>query len=194
MRPTWVVALGGGLVVLGVLAMIAGAAVRVADREPAVVVVAGPAGDAQPPGSGSTGGDFERDGATGDDEMGPGMMGGPGRTGPGAWGGPGPDTMGGDVGPGVRGSGPLASPEGSVTVSFDGLAFVPTRVGVRAGGTVTWRNDDTRIHSVAAADGSWSSGDLLPGASFTRTFPTAGQFLFSSPDHPKLRGVVVVTP
>lgn len=194
MRATWVGALGGGLVFLGILAMIAGAAIQVADRGPAAVVVAGPAGVAQPPGAGSTGGDFERCGATGGDEMGPGMMGGAGRAGPGAWGGPAPDGMGGDPGPGVRGRGPLASPEGSVTVSFDGLAFVPTRVGVRSGGTVTWRNDDTRIHSVAAADGSWSSGDLLPGASFTRAFPRAGRFLFSSPDHPKLRGVVVVTP
>jgi plastocyanin len=194
MRATWIGVLGGGLVFLGILAMIAGAAVQIADRGPAAVVVAGPAGVPQPPGSGSTGRDFERDGTTGDDDMGPGNTGGPGGTGSGTWGGPAPDSMGGDVGPGVLGSGPLASPDGTVTVSFDGLAFAPTRVGVRAGGTVTWRNDDTRIHSVAAADGSWSSGDLLPGTSFTRTFPRAGRFLFSSPDHPKLRGVVVVTP
>jgi hypothetical protein len=174
-RGTWVGILGGGLVVLGIVAMIAGTAVHFAGRESATVVVAGPAGVAQPLGPGATGGDVDRDGATGDDEMGPGMM-------------------GGGQGPGVRGGDPFASPPGSVTVSFDGSAFVPMMVAVRAGGSVTWRNDDTRIHSVAAADGSWSSGDLLPGATFSQTFTTPGRFPFSSPDHPRLRGVVFAEP
>ena len=184
MRATWVGAVGVALVVLGIVAMTVGAAIRLADPEPTTVVVSGTVGVAGPLGPESSGGDLGRQGAA-DDGLGRERMGGGSGQAPGVW--------GGGPGPGIRG-GPLPSPGGSVRVSFDGSAFVPKTIAVRAGGTVTWRNDDTRIHSVAAADGTWSSGDLLPGATFSRVFATAGRFPFYSPDHPGLRGVVVVAP
>ena len=71
-------------------------------------------------------------------------------------------------------------------------AFAPNPVTVSAGGTVTWTNNDTTTHTSTGDDGSWSSGNIGPVASFSRTFPTAGSFKYHCSLHPGMVGTVTV--
>ena len=65
---------------------------------------------------------------------------------------------------------------------------------VKVGTTVTWANDDNQLHTVTAADGSFDSGFLEPGASFSHTFTDAGDFEYFCLPHPWMRARVVVEP
>ncbi|HWT46058.1 MAG TPA: hypothetical protein VN085_08825, partial [Vicinamibacterales bacterium] len=49
-------------------------------------------------------------------------------------------------------------------------AFAPSPVVIAPGGTVTWTNNDNTSHTSSADDGSWNSGNIAPGAQFSRTF------------------------
>ncbi len=64
---------------------------------------------------------------------------------------------------------------------------------VSVGDTVTWTNDDTMAHTVTAADGSFDSGFLMPGESWSYTFTEAGASNYFCTPHPWMRGSVVVT-
>jgi FtsP/CotA-like multicopper oxidase with cupredoxin domain len=73
--------------------------------------------------------------------------------------------------------------------------FVPASFEIPAGTTVTWVNDGANMHSVAAYDGSFDSGSLDTGESFSHRFDTPGTFQFLC-EHHALQGMlgkVVVT-
>jgi hypothetical protein len=46
---------------------------------------------------------------------------------------------------------------------------------------------------VTADDGSFDSGTLNPGASFSQTFSTAGTFTYHCAIHPRMTGTIVVS-
>jgi len=71
-------------------------------------------------------------------------------------------------------------------------AYAPNPVTIAAGGTVMWTNNDTTSHTATAADGTWNSGTLAPGATFSRTFPTAGSFPYACTIHPGMVATVTV--
>jgi plastocyanin len=58
--------------------------------------------------------------------------------------------------------------------------------------TVTWTNNDGTIHTVTANDGSFDSGYLSPGDSFTHTFTKAGVYEYHCQLHPWMVGYVTV--
>lgn len=58
--------------------------------------------------------------------------------------------------------------------------------------TVTWVNDDTAPHTVTSDDGSFASGNIAPGASFTYTFTASGTYKYHCVYHPWMTGTVVV--
>ena len=60
------------------------------------------------------------------------------------------------------------------------------------GTAVRWENAGVRRHDVAAADGSFASGVLGVGASFTRPFGAAGEVAYLCTIHPFMRGAVSV--
>ena len=64
------------------------------------------------------------------------------------------------------------------TVSIKDFKFEPVALTVTAGTTVTWKNDGAAPHTVTAADGSWDSGNLEPGASFSKTFDSAASVAY----------------
>ena len=71
------------------------------------------------------------------------------------------------------------------------FAFAPATLTVKAGGTVTWTNRDEEPHTVAASDGSFHSPGMGTGATFSHTFPTAGNLrlrLLHPPDDARHRG------
>ena len=63
---------------------------------------------------------------------------------------------------------------------------------VPVGTTVTWTNDDQMMHSVTAADGSFDSGLLDAGESWSYTFDQPGEFEYFCSPHPWMRAKVIV--
>lgn len=56
--------------------------------------------------------------------------------------------------------------------------YTPALITVKVGATVTWRNVGQQVHDVNAYDGSFHSGNLEPGGTFTYTFTKAGDFKY----------------
>jgi plastocyanin len=86
-----------------------------------------------------------------------------------------------------------AAPAGNqVAVSIVNFLYDPSPVNVAVGDTVTWTNNDTVPHTVTANDGSFQSGTMQPGATFSFTFTGAGTFDYHCEFHANMSGQVVV--
>ena len=80
----------------------------------------------------------------------------------------------------------------AIEITIKGMKFTPDNVTIKAGQSVTWTNADQRDHTVAADDGSFNSGNLSPGATFTYKFAKGGTFKYACGLHPRMKGVIVV--
>jgi len=80
----------------------------------------------------------------------------------------------------------------AVQVEMRTMTFNPKRIEVAAGSTVRWTNNDQLVHTVTADDGSWDSGPIEPGKSWSHTFTAPGEFAFHCTPHPFMKAVVVV--
>ena len=72
-------------------------------------------------------------------------------------------------------------------------SFSPNPVEVKVGETVTWINDDSGRHTVTSKDGTFDSGVMGKGQSFSYTFDKAGEYPYFCSPHPGMVGTVVVT-
>jgi len=116
-----------------------------------------------------------------------------GTNGSGGSGGSGGGTSGSGGGSGGGGSTGATAPTATrASVSMAGRSFSPATVTIAAGGSVTFRNDDDRAHTVTATDGAFDSGTIGSGASWKRTFAKAGTFAYLCAIHPDMTGRVVV--
>ena len=91
----------------------------------------------------------------------------------------------------------LENPRGSVggrRYAFDEHNFNPIRARVTAGARVRFTNNGEMTHTVAARDGSWSTGALAPGLWSFVTFDRPGTFLYHCEDHPWAVGEITVDP
>jgi plastocyanin len=75
------------------------------------------------------------------------------------------------------------------SVSMIDDSFSPQTTTIAPGDTVTWTNNGSMNHTVTADDGSFSSGTILPGNSFTHTFSTVGNFPYYCQFHGASGGV-----
>jgi plastocyanin len=80
----------------------------------------------------------------------------------------------------------------SVNARFKGQAFIPSRIEVAAGGTVTWKNLDQMIHTVGAADKSFTSPIIGTDASWSHTFTKPGSYAVYCTLHPFMKATVIV--
>lgn len=80
----------------------------------------------------------------------------------------------------------------AVQVVLQNITIQPADVTVAVGGTVTWVNQDTVTHNLTDDAGTWSSGPLAPGKSFSHTFATAGTFPYHCIIHPSMTGQIIV--
>ena len=80
----------------------------------------------------------------------------------------------------------------TVQVVLQNIAIQPANVTVAVGGTVTWVNQDSVTHNLTDDAGSWSSGALAPGKSFSQKFTTAGTFPYHCIIHPSMTGQITV--
>ena len=89
-------------------------------------------------------------------------------------------------------NGGVGAAAGGAPAEMRQMAFSPARIEIAAGTTIVWTNQDQLVHTVIADDGSWNSGDVAPGATWSRKFDTPGTYAFHCTPHPFMTGVVVV--
>lgn len=89
------------------------------------------------------------------------------------------------------GAGPTAPDDTSVRMA--GSRFEPATLTIGAGDTVRWFNDDALPHTMSATDGSWDSGNLVPGQAYERRFDTPGTYAYLCRYHPGMVGTLEVT-
>lgn len=87
---------------------------------------------------------------------------------------------------------PGAPPAQQASVQIKDFEFAPSKVTIKVGGTVTWTNDGASPHTVTAGDGSFDSGQLQKGKTFSRTFDSIGTFSYHCSIHPSMKAQVVV--
>jgi plastocyanin len=101
----------------------------------------------------------------------------------------------------TAGNGTAAGTEVSIVQGASGKtddAYEPNPAQVEAGGTVTWINNDSTPHTAtsgqgAEPDGTFDSGILQQGESFSSTFETAGEYPYFCTLHPNMVGTVSVS-
>lgn len=71
-------------------------------------------------------------------------------------------------------------------------AIIKVVIGVN--NTVTWRNVDSQPHTVTDVNGSFDSGNIAPGQTWTYTFNTPGVFVYYCTYHLWMGGEVIVLP
>ena len=72
-------------------------------------------------------------------------------------------------------------------------SYRPTIIQVNTGTTVTWKNDDTIIHTVTDIGGKFDSDLIQPGAGWQYTFYNEGKYNYYCTIHPWMKGLVIVT-
>jgi plastocyanin len=77
-------------------------------------------------------------------------------------------------------------------VDISGFAFNPSQLTIAVGDTVTWTNSDSTSHTATADDGTFDSGDLANGDTFSYTFTEAGAFSYVCSYHSSMTGTITV--
>lgn len=105
-----------------------------------------------------------------------------------------PVAMGTPQAMGTPAASPAAATSGATAmkVQIKGFAFNPGSLSVAVGTKVTWTNDDSVAHTVTANDGSFDSGQLQPGSSFSHTFSKAGTIAYHCNNHPSMTATIIV--
>jgi plastocyanin len=77
-------------------------------------------------------------------------------------------------------------------VDIDQFAFLPQRITVKAGTTVTWINEDDVPHTVASSSKLFKSKALDTRDKFSFTFTTPGTYEYFCSLHPHMTGAIAV--
>ncbi|KAG9067083.1 hypothetical protein KI688_012996 [Linnemannia hyalina] len=75
-------------------------------------------------------------------------------------------------------------------VTIKDFKFVPQVVNINPGDKVTWTNNDSADHTATADAGSFDSGLIATGKSFSHTFTTAATLSYHCTIHPYMLGTV----
>ena len=82
--------------------------------------------------------------------------------------------------------------EGAAKAEMRTMTFAPKRLEIASGTTVRWTNNDQLVHTITADDGSWDSGPIEPGKTWTHTFTQPGEYVFHCTPHPFMKAVIIV--
>jgi plastocyanin len=85
-----------------------------------------------------------------------------------------------------------AAGSGGNDVAIRDFTFAPADLEVAAGTEVTWTNDDPAPHTVTAEDGSFDSGTLEPGQTFSVPVQGNGPVTYRCEIHPDMVGTITV--
>ncbi|MBI2038051.1 MAG: cupredoxin family copper-binding protein [Candidatus Magasanikbacteria bacterium] len=86
---------------------------------------------------------------------------------------------------------PAPAPK-KVSAAIAGFSFQPNSITISVGDTITWTNNDGAPHTVTAGEGSFDSGALSSGRTFSKTFTTAGTYSYVCNFHGSMHGTVIV--
>ncbi|MGP8125865.1 MAG: cupredoxin domain-containing protein [Nitrososphaerales archaeon] len=91
-------------------------------------------------------------------------------------------------------SGPRVSIAPGSAANTTSVYYSPPTITVVIGvnNTVTWVNNDDAPHTVTALDGSFDSGNMNPGQTWTYTFTTPGTYAYRCSYHSWMEGTVIV--
>jgi quinohemoprotein ethanol dehydrogenase len=88
----------------------------------------------------------------------------------------------------------LQTPSNGHRYFMDEYAFNPFRVRIPAGSSVTFINNGQLAHTIAAVDGSWTTGTLGPTEIKSVPFTNPGSYLYTSKEFPWSYGQIIVVP
>lgn len=77
------------------------------------------------------------------------------------------------------------------TVSVQDFQFSPSKVTINIGDTIKWVNNGAATHTTTSDTGLWNQ-TLASGATFSRTFYTAGSYKYHCTLHPSMKGEIEV--
>ena len=77
----------------------------------------------------------------------------------------------------------MDSSEGATTVKIQDSKFIEKELTVKVGTTVTWVMEGNFPHTVTADDGSFDSGQMRNGETFSFTFNEVGEFPYYCSNH-----------
>jgi FtsP/CotA-like multicopper oxidase with cupredoxin domain len=86
-----------------------------------------------------------------------------------------------------------ATPSSELTIDIQDFAYNPATANVAVGARVTWTNSDALAHTSTAADGTFDSGNIPAGGTYSFTFDTAGTYPYTCTYHPQMSGTIVVS-
>jgi plastocyanin len=86
-----------------------------------------------------------------------------------------------------------APPSGAIyTVTIENMVYSPARLTVHRGDRIRWMNKDVFPHTVSAAGGTFDSGSIDAGASWTYTATKTGEHGYGCKFHPTMKGELKV--
>lgn len=88
--------------------------------------------------------------------------------------------------------GDSTAPNDEVVIEMRDNSFSPSERTVSVGTTVRWRNVGEFPHNSTSTTSAWTSGDIQPNASFSRSFDTAGTFDYECTLHAGMTGRIIV--
>jgi plastocyanin len=94
--------------------------------------------------------------------------------------------------PSTKGSGGTGGPATN-EVFIQGMAFNPSTITVAVNSTITWTNKDAITHTVTSDSGTFDSGNVTPGSTFSFMFAKEGTFTYHCKIHPSMVATVVVS-
>ncbi len=101
--------------------------------------------------------------------------------------------------PGYASASQITNATGALVTMVSGNRFTPANVTISAGQYVTWKNEDTVIHTSTSDTGvtpAWNSGTLATGQTYTVYFSTPGIYPYHCSIHGAavMSGTITVTP
>ncbi len=83
----------------------------------------------------------------------------------------------------------------TVDIAINGMTFSPASKTVAKGTVVKWTNNDGNPHTVTANNGSFDSGTIAAGSSYSYTASVAGTFTYYCIIHGvAMSGTLIVNP
>jgi plastocyanin len=93
----------------------------------------------------------------------------------------------------TSGSAPAGGTTGASSIAIKNFAFAPDVLTVKAGATVSVKNEDGVTHTLTSTTGKFSTGDVASGQTVSFTAPeTPGTYAYRCNIHQYMTGTLVV--
>jgi plastocyanin len=89
-------------------------------------------------------------------------------------------------------SSPASGSPGANEVWIQNMAFTPSSITISVNTTIQWTNKDGTTHTVTGNTGSFDSGSMGNGSTYSHKFITAGTFPYHCSIHSSMTGTVIV--